>query len=292
MVQTAEDGTGGFSIGLLQLRKQRALWLPEHDAYVMLADDPLPWADHLASLAGQRTLDQVRVAPEATLASFTKRWEDMGNPNVWNRPWETSWMGTRGHLIPLVAQHGSLYKFGIDRWASVRPDHASPHRFRFDPLWPDCRWMAQHLTDGLPVIVTHLERDGQRARIEQFAAPLHSRPPDRRGEVASVLFARVKLSGEGPVRFRFRLATESTNRHPELRGGPGRYDVIDRETGSIWLRVEADNSFAVVPPRSGTGRTGSPRARSSRCPSPRSTSCSGRTSGTRCACLAFGPKTG
>jgi hypothetical protein len=245
-VQTREDGTRGFSIGLLQLRKHRALWLPEHDAYVTLADDPLPWADHLASLAGERTLDEVRVAPEATLASFTNRWEDMGNPNVWNRPWETSWLGTRGHLIPVVAQHGSLSKFGIDRWASVRPDHASPHRFRFDPLWPDSRWTAQHLTDGLPVIVTHLEREGQRARIEQFAAPLYPTPPDRRGEVASVLFTRVELSGEGPVRFGFRLATESTNRHPELRGSPGRYDVTDRETGAIWLRLEADNSFAVV----------------------------------------------
>ena len=142
-VSLAEDETRGFSLGLEQLARHGAFWLPDHDIFVTLADAPVDFAEHLASLEGQRVLDRVRQAPESTLAQWTDKWEDVGNPNEWNRPWEVGWLGTRGHLVGTVARHGSLYKFGIDRWGSVRPDFASPHRFRFDPLWPDCRWTGQ-----------------------------------------------------------------------------------------------------------------------------------------------------
>ena len=91
------------------------------------------------------------------------------------------------------------------------------------------------------MIVTRLERDRQHCEIEQFAAPFRDTVPAPRGEIPSVLFTRVQLSGTGPVRFGFRLATENTNRHPELRNLGGRPCIVDRETGAVWLMIEADD---------------------------------------------------
>jgi hypothetical protein len=176
-VVTEADGTGGFSIGLEQLIRHRALWLPDHDVFVTLADSTVDFAAHLASLEGERVLDRVKREPESTLADWTSKWEDVGNPDEWNQPWEVWWLGTRGHLVGTVARHGSLYKFGIDRWGSIRPDYASPHRFRLDPLWPGCQWKGQRIVEGLPVVVTELEQDGQHCDFEQFAAVL---PYDRK----------------------------------------------------------------------------------------------------------------
>jgi hypothetical protein len=253
-VVTEADGTGGFSIGLEQLIRHRALWLPDHDVFVTLADWPVDFTTHLASLEGERVLDRVKREPESTLADWTSKWEDVGNPDEWNQPWEVWWLGTRGHLVGTVARHGSLYKFGIDRWGSLRPDYASPHQFRLDPLWPGCQWKGQRIVGGLPVVVTELEQDGQHCEFEQFAAAL---PPIAntddasgsdaypRGEIASVLLTRVQIRGEGPVTLGFRFATENTNRHPELREVAGRPCVIDRETGSIWLMIEPSAGLEV-----------------------------------------------
>lgn len=245
-VLTVADGTRGFSIGLEQVVRHRAMWLPEHDAFITLADAPVDFATHLASLKGERVLERVKHEPEATLAEWKGKWADFGDPTRPHHGQETEWLGTKGHLTGFVARHGSLYKFGVDRWASVRPDFASPHKFRFDPLWPGSKWVGQRIVDGLPILVTELEREGQRCELEQFAAPLQDTASAQRGETASVLLTRARLTGAGVVKFGFRLATESTNRHLELRGEPGRYSVVDRETGATWLMIEADNSFVVV----------------------------------------------
>ena len=238
-VQLAEDGTRGFSIGIEQLLRHQAMWLPEHDAFVTLADAPVDFDTHLGSLKGERTLDRVKHEPEATLAEWTGKWEDIGNPKQWDKPWQSSWLGTQGHLTGFVARHGSLYKFGIDRWASVPPDHASPHKFRFDPLWPQFEWTGQRILDGLPILVTSCERAGQRCEVEQIVEPLRDTPPERRGEIGSVLLSKFRFSGAaGPLRFGFRLATEDKQRHPELRENSGRWCVVDRETENVWLMIE------------------------------------------------------
>jgi hypothetical protein len=261
----AADGTRGFSIGLEQLALHKAMWLPEHDVFVTLADAPVEFAAHRASLKGERVLDRVKHEPEATLAEWTNKWADFGNPTRPHHGQETTWLGTKGHLTGFVARHGSLYKCGVDRWAGVRPDFASPHKFRFDPLWPGSQWTGQRIVDGLPLMVTTLERNGQFCDIEQFAATLEApaslptspnlnpdagkdaRAPGR-GEIASVFFTKVRVSGAaGPVRFGFRLATESTNRHPELREVAGRSCVVDRETGSVWLMIEPGSGLTLEP---------------------------------------------
>jgi len=242
---TARDGTQGFSLGLEQLARHRAMWLPEHDVFVTLADAPVEFAAHRASLNGERVLDRVEREPEATLAEWTGKWADFGNPNQPHHGQETSWLGTEGHLTGFVARHGSIYKFGVDRWGSVRPDLACVHKFRFDALWPQCRWTGQRIVNGLPVIITDLERSGQRCEIEQFAAPLRPTTPAKRGEIASVFFTRVRIKGTGPLGFGFRLATESKDRHPELRKVAGRWCVVDRETDSVWLMIEPDANLTV-----------------------------------------------
>ncbi len=239
-VVTAADGTRGFSIGLDQLMRHKAMWLPEHDVFVTLANEPVDFAMHRASLVGERVLDRVKREPEATLAEWTNKWEDFGNPIQWNKPWETSWLGTRGHLTGTVARQGSLYKFGVDRWANVRPDFASPHKFRFDVLWPGCQWSGQHIENGLPITITRLDRNELRCEVEQFAAPLRDTPPSKPGELASVFFTRVQITGTGPINLGLRLATEDTNRHPELRELSGRWCVVDRESGMVWLMMEPE----------------------------------------------------
>jgi hypothetical protein len=244
-VVTAADGTRGFSIGLEQLLRHKAMWLPEHDVFVTLAGAPVDFATHLASLQGERVLDRVKHVPEATLDEWMNKWADFGDPTHLHHGQETEWLGTKGHLTGVVARQGSLYKFGVDRWASVRPDHASPHKFRLDPLWPKCQWVGQCIVDGLPILVTTLERVGQRCEIEQFAAPLRDTPPSKRGEIASVCFTQLKLTGTGPVSLGFRLATESTNRHPELRETKGRWCVVDRETDAVWLMIEPHPGLTV-----------------------------------------------
>lgn len=244
-VLTAADGTRGFSIGLEQLARHKAMWLPEHDVFVTLADAPVDFTTHLASLGGERVLDRVKHEPEATLAAWTNRWADFGDPTRPHHGRETEWLGTKGHLTGAIARHGSLYKFGVDRWSNVRPDHASPHQFRLDLLWPGCAWKGQRIVNGLPVIVTSLEREVQRCEIQQFAAPMRDVPPAQAGGVASVLFTRIQLAGAGRATLGFRLATENTNRHPELRTVGGHSCVVDRETGAVWLMIQPDAGWSV-----------------------------------------------
>jgi hypothetical protein len=247
-IATGEEGTTGISISLEQLQQHKAMWLPDHDIFVAVGDEPVGFAAHLTSLTGQRVLDRVGIELEATLAHWTARWKDIGDPIRYSRPWETSWLGTRGHLVCTTARHGSLYKFGIDRWGSVRPDFASPHNFRFDPLWPDCQWIEQRIDRGLPIVITTLEREKQRYRMEQFAAPVSKSPPAKGGEVATAFLTRIEISGQGPLSIGFRLATQSTNRTPELRQVAGRLSVVDRETGNTWLMVEPGAGLTLKTP--------------------------------------------
>jgi hypothetical protein len=251
-------GTRGFSLTVDQLLNHQAFWMPESDIFVSVGDAPPDFDAHLASLKGRRVLDRVAREPETTLAEWTGKWADFGSPHAPNHGDETSWLGTKGHLTGLIARHGSVYKFGVDRWARVRPDLAAVHRFRFDPLWPECRWVNQRIVNGLPVIITELERKGQSCQIQQFAAPLAATSPSERGKIASVLFTRIKISGTGPVRFGFRLATENKERHPELRKLAGRWCVVDRETNHVWLMIEPGVGLTVQP-RDAIADTNDPR---------------------------------
>ncbi len=246
-VELSSDGTRGFSIGLTQLVRHKAMWLPEHHAFVTLDNEPVEFEQHLQSLRGERILDKTKREPEATYEEWSRKWLDFGDPLSWKKTWETSWMGTRGHLTEFVARHGSRYKFAIDRWSSVRPDMASPHKFRFDPIWPNATWDQQRIVDGFPILLTELERDGQQCNVEQFAAALSEDAPLVRGEVASVLLTKLRFSGRGgSVNFAFGLSTENPLRHPELREVAGQVCVVDRETDSIWLMLEGNSGYKIV----------------------------------------------
>jgi hypothetical protein len=68
-----------------------------------------------------------------------------------------------------------------------------------------------------------------------------------RGEVASVLLTKLRFSGRvGSVDFAFGLSTENPLRHPELREVAGQMCVVDRETESIWLMLEANSGYQIV----------------------------------------------
>lgn len=77
----------------------------------------------------------------------------------------------------------------------------------------------QHLTDGFPVLVTRFRHDGVSCEVEQFAYPLHGRPPKRRGDIAMVLLSRVTFT-EQAGRPRLHLATRTDPAFwPPLKGG-------------------------------------------------------------------------
>ena len=199
-VLTAADGTRGFSIGLEQLARHKAMWLPEHDAFVTLADAPVDFAVHLASLQGERVLDRVKREPEATLAEWTRQ------------------MGRHRQSEPVEQALGNV----LARHQGTSHRHCGPARFalqvRRGPLGqraarsrlaaqvPLRSTLARLPVDGAAHrqrIARHrhqLERDGQRCEIEQFAAPLGAATAGtawRRSPASSSPESR--LAGTGPV---------------------------------------------------------------------------------------------
>jgi hypothetical protein len=245
-VQLAQDGTKGFSVAIEQLLRHGAMWLPEHDCYITLADKPVDFNKHLASLTGKRTLDVVNSSPDASLTEFKQKWEDFGNPITWDVSWQTRYLGTTGHLLVTAAAHGSLYKFAIDRWANVRPDFASPHKFKFDIAWPESQWKEQTIINGLPISVTRLQKGGQLCETEQFAAPLTDLPSDGRGEIPSVMLSKMRFSGQaGPVSFNMKIGGVSKTVKLEMKKSGERLSVVEQGSNAIWLTVETGPGFSV-----------------------------------------------
>lgn len=235
-VQTNADGTEGFSIAIDNLLKHGAMWLPEHDAYVTVVGKAPSFKKHLASLKGRRTVDVVRSAPDATLDEFKKRWADFGNPIDWDVSWQTRYMGTRGHLTVTAATHGSIYKYAVDRWANVRPDFASPHKFRLNFVLPDAQWKGQKIINGLPIIVTNLQKNNQQFEIEQYASTLGDVTEAVRGYVRSVMLTKVKVSGAaGAVSFGFAFNNEQQARKLTVVNN----EVTDLSTGETLLALDA-----------------------------------------------------
>ncbi|MHB9063209.1 MAG: hypothetical protein ACYC4B_05425 [Pirellulaceae bacterium] len=196
-VQMDVDGTRGFSLTVDQLRTNRAFWIPALDMYVTAGADPVAFDQHQAALepwSNRRVLDQVHAQEEASLAQYMARWEDMGNPS-YRHPAQPE----PGHVI-CVSWDSALYKFGIDRGAGVRNDLGSPdqHRFGFDfgelNAELERTWRGQKLIDGLPVILTTIEREGIRYEVEQFAYPLEGPPTERRGDIPMVLLGSLRLT--------------------------------------------------------------------------------------------------
>ncbi|MDO1447010.1 hypothetical protein Q0590_12145 [Rhodocytophaga aerolata] len=254
----SEDGTRGFTIGVEQLLRHKAMWLPEHDAFVTLTSNPLNFKQHLASLKGIRTLNKVKQEPDASLGQFKQLWEDFGNPLEWNKPWETTWMGSKGHLVVTAPAHGSLYKFTVDRWANVRPDFASPHKFAQSFVWQGSQWKSQRIVNGLPVVNTTFENKGQQCQIEQFAAQLTSGKPAQRGEIAGVMLTKLTLSGKsGPVNIGFSLTGEKKNTSLQVKRMGTQWAIAETGSGNIWLMVETgpDVSLEVTATTPGENNT-------------------------------------
>lgn len=247
-VRLNEEGTQGFSIALEQLLKHGAMWLPNWDVFVTLADKPVDFKVHLASLQGQRVLNAVAQEPDASLEAFNRLWPDFGNPLQWDVSWQTRWMGTTGHLTVTAAAHGSIYKFAVDRWGNIRPDFASPHKFRLDLNWKESIWKRQRIDNGLPVIITNLEKSDQQATIEQFASPLIDLSATIRGYIPSVMFSKVKISGKpGAFHFGIGYHNEWKGHELEVVQQQDKWIITDKQTGNIFLVIEAGKGFIVKP---------------------------------------------
>ncbi len=245
-VQLDKAGIEGFSFSLQQLLSEGAMWLPEQDIYLSIADKPLDFDQYLTSLTGMRTLKRVNKEPDASYEFFKTQWKDFGNPNVYNFPWQTKYKGTTGHLTVTAAAHGSIYKFAIDRWGNVRPDYASPYEFRMDPIWEGSKWISQVIENGLPILITHLEKDGQRLEMEQFASPLEKIDASNRGYIPSVFFTKVKITGKpGPVTYKVSLNSEVKDQELELKKSTYGWMVSEKATGNILLTIESGNNLTV-----------------------------------------------
>lgn len=243
-VKLNKEGTEGFTIGLLQLVEQGAMWLPEQDVFITLADNPVSFEQHLASLKGQRTLDRVNAEPDVSLTQFKKLWENIGDPIAWNISWATTYLGIKGHLTVAAPSHGSIYKFAVDRFGNVRPDFASPHKFRLDFSYENSTWKSQKIENGLPVIITQLEKNGQRCEIEQFASSF--------GNKAAVLFTRVRISGKaGPFKFGIRLKSQPDSLQFQITN-----NTVKDKAGNTWLMLEPQSGLNIATDEAGIMITG------------------------------------
>ncbi len=237
-VQLNATGTRGFTIGIQQLMAAGAMWLPEYDAYITLAERPVPFGEYKAKQPHLRTMDQLATNPEASLEAYQHLWEDFGNPYAWTASWQTRWKGTVGHLTVTAAVHGSWYKFAIDRWANVRPDFASPYSFRLDFGFSDAEWKRQRIVDGLPIVATELAVANQPFSIEQFAVPLTEKDASETGNIRSVLFSEIRpVGGSEAIDIPLSFSSEQASSDFEITYADGQWGVIEQPSGNIVFMI-------------------------------------------------------
>ena len=180
-VLTAADGTRGFSIGLEQLARHKAMWLPEHDAFVTLADAPVDFADHLAALQGRTSAG----SGAARTGGDPRGLDGQMGGHRQSEPVEQ----TLGNVLagnPRTSRgHRGAARFALQIRRGPLGQRAAGSRLATQvPLRSAlARLHLGRATDrqGLPVIVTRLAREGQQCEVEQFAAPLRDTTGKARG---------------------------------------------------------------------------------------------------------------
>ncbi|MGV8878093.1 MAG: hypothetical protein ACOH2A_03575 [Sphingobacteriaceae bacterium] len=245
-VQLNRAGTAGFSLSMKQLLKHGAMWLPEQDVFITLADQPVDFNQHLSGLTGQRILDKVSKDPDASLEEFKKLWPDFGNPIDWKVSWQTRYMGTTGQLTVTAAEHGAVYKYAVDRYGNIRPDFASPHKFLLDLQWPGSNWKSQKIINGLPILVTHLENKGQLCEIVQFASKLDEKAKTVSGNIPSVMLTKVSISGKaGPLNFGLIFGNALKGRQLGVENTAGNWQITDKQSGDVLMMLEIDKDLLI-----------------------------------------------
>ncbi len=234
--QLNRQGTRGFTLTVDQLLREKAFWIPAFDMYVVSGKEFPRFKSHLATLApfaGASIADVVARQEEASYASFTSRWEDMGSP-AYKNPAQVG----PGHIVCL-AWDSSLHKFGIDRGAGVWNDYGNQDRFRFGYAFGDLAkdltktWKSQRLTRGLPVVTTVFEDDGIRYEVEQFAYPLNGPPAERRGDIPMALLQKLTVTElRGQARSLRIEMTHERELGAEITGAAIEGGLVLQETGS------------------------------------------------------------
>ena len=235
-----KDHTRGFTFSADQLLRESAIWISSFDAFLTLDDKPVSFGNYQSKLAqwrGQRILEKIAQAPEATYEQFAGLWEDMGSP-FYTHPHQVA----PGHIVCLTWD-SAIPKFGIDRGAGVWNDYGNPDHFRFWFGFGDLTqgitrtWKSQSLQDGLPVITTVFESDGVRYEVEQFAYPLNGPPKERRGDIAMVLLQKLRITNLGSAPRTVPIAMTHVRQLPNESGEP--VSVVPFSSGSTLFRENA-----------------------------------------------------
>lgn len=269
-VQTKSGGLGGFALTIEQLKRERAIWVPSLDVYITAGEPFINFSSHQKTLApwkGQRILQQLQDAPDASYEEYAARWEDMGSP-AYTNPRPTG----NGHIIAL-AWDSSIHKFGIDRGAGARNDFGNPDQFRFWYEFGDLSkgvastWKRQSLLDGLPIVTTVFEREGLRYEVEQFASPLNGAPRERRGNIPMVLMQRLLVSSlDGKARrvpitlSHQRAVTASLSAILDVEQTGSRIVLRNHSFGGTLLEVDGGDGAAVWSGVEDYDKTGMKRA--------------------------------
>jgi hypothetical protein len=196
-IQMDNEGTRGFSLTVDQLLMNKTFWVPELDVFLAAGEAPLSFDEHqqiLKSWGQHRVVQQLRSEQEATYSQYTSRWEDMGSP-AYTNPDSVA----PGHIVCLTWD-STIPKFGVDRGAGAWNDLGNPDHFHFGFGFGElsqelvATWKGQHLSNGLPIITTTIERSGVRYEVEQFAYPLREPPPERGGDIPMVLLQKLRIT--------------------------------------------------------------------------------------------------
>jgi hypothetical protein len=236
-VSLNRQGTAGFTVAMEQLAAEKAIWIPSLGVYLTDGSAPVPFGEHMKALMpfkGRRILDQVNSGPEANYDQYASRWEDMANV-AYTNPEQRG----PGHIVGL-SWDSAIPKFGIDRGSGVWSDYGNPDQFQLWFGFGDLShglvssWKGQHLDDGLPVVETTIERDGIRYEVQQFAYPLEGPPKERRGDIAMVLFEKVRMTDLSGHSHAVPISLHQRRRFQSY-GGP---EFYVEQRGSAWVAKE------------------------------------------------------
>ncbi|HSU52989.1 MAG TPA: hypothetical protein VLT36_02890, partial [Candidatus Dormibacteraeota bacterium] len=237
-----------------QLISEKAIWIPALGFYVTAGDESIPFEKHKEELSrwkGQRVLESLQREPEATYDQYARLWENMGSPSYIH----PAQMGP-GHIIG-ISWDSAIPKFGIDRGSGIWSDYGNPDKFQ---AWFDfgdlntnleASWKGQHLSDGLPVVKTTIEKGNVRYEAEQFAYPLNGPPKERRGDIKMVLMEELRLTNLSSEPKRLVL-TLHQRRHfdneqsPQLRADEFPGKAVFRQNGRGGVMFEVDGHCAIL----------------------------------------------
>ncbi|MCB0666633.1 MAG: hypothetical protein KDC80_12445, partial [Saprospiraceae bacterium] len=102
------------------------------------------------------------------------------------------------------------------------------------------------IENGLPILLTKLENDGQILEMEQFASPLGDIDESLHGDSPSVFITKLRFSGRtGDLNFQVYLNKEVDSQDLDLEASGNLWLITERRTGDILLTINPGNDWKV-----------------------------------------------